>query len=95
MARQVSATQASRRFSEMLDDIELTGEEYVIERRGRPVARVTSAGPRRITIGELLEVLRSGPQPDPGFLDDLRRIRDEQGPADLEDPWERYSTPPS
>jgi prevent-host-death family protein len=43
-ASQVSAAEAKAHLSELLDRVE-RGEEIVITRRGRPVARVSAAGP--------------------------------------------------
>jgi prevent-host-death family protein len=38
--RELTATEAARRFSELLDTIEHDGTGYVITRRGRRVARI-------------------------------------------------------
>lgn len=43
--RRISATEASRRFSELLDAVEHRGETFVVVRNGRPVARVAPAPP--------------------------------------------------
>jgi prevent-host-death family protein len=40
---QVSATEAARRFSELLDGVEHRGETYIVVRNGRPVARIAPA----------------------------------------------------
>jgi prevent-host-death family protein len=37
---EVSATDAARNFSDLLDAIEHRGEHYTVVRRGRPVARL-------------------------------------------------------
>ncbi len=93
MAKQISATEASRRFSRMLDDVEHHGTEYVVERQGRPVAKVVPAARTGggITWGEFLRRRRAGPQFDPDFAREMRWIRSQQG--DLpKDPWVRSST---
>ena len=41
--RDISATDASRRFSELLDAVEHDGESFVVVRRGRAVARIVPA----------------------------------------------------
>src|SRR5205807_2163517 len=53
-SRRIAATAAYRDFSNLLNKVELTGEEFIIERRGRAVARITSTNPYRITWGEAL-----------------------------------------
>ncbi|MBI4260921.1 MAG: type II toxin-antitoxin system prevent-host-death family antitoxin, partial [Actinobacteria bacterium] len=40
---EISATDAARRFSELLDGVEHRGESFTIRRRGRVVARVVPA----------------------------------------------------
>ena len=42
--KQLSATDASRRFSEVLDDVERDGESYVVVRHGRAVATIGPTG---------------------------------------------------
>jgi prevent-host-death family protein len=40
----VSATEASRNFARLLDEVEHRGESYTIVRRGRPVAHLEPVG---------------------------------------------------
>ena len=42
---EVSATEASRRFADLLDGVEHRGDQYTIVRRGRVVAHLTPAAP--------------------------------------------------
>lgn len=44
MERVVSAREANQQFARILRDVE-TGAEFVVTRRGRPVARIVSAAP--------------------------------------------------
>lgn len=46
--RKVNVRQARKRLSELLDDAE-RGESVIIERRGRPVARLVPAGRKAST----------------------------------------------
>ncbi|HEX3518270.1 MAG TPA: type II toxin-antitoxin system Phd/YefM family antitoxin [Solirubrobacteraceae bacterium] len=43
MSRTISASQFKARCLAMLDEVAETGDEIVITKRGRPVARVTAA----------------------------------------------------
>lgn len=80
--KQLSATDASRRFSEVLDDVEQSGESYVVVRHGRAVATI---GPTNGGTGKALkEVLRAG-SPDDRWADEVRELREEMGP--VTDPW--------
>jgi prevent-host-death family protein len=77
--KQLSATDAARRFSEVLDRVEQSGESVVIVRHGRPVATIGPAGAG--TGKALKEVLRAH-TPDPDLIDELREF---VGPA--QDRW--------
>ena len=41
---EVTATEASRRFADLLDGVEHRGERYTIVRRGRVIAQLEPAG---------------------------------------------------
>ena len=80
--KQLSATDASRRFSEVLDDVEREGESYVVVRHGRAVATI---GPTRGGTGKALkEVLRAN-RPDDAWAGELRELR--EGMKPVTDPW--------
>lgn len=80
--KQLSATEASRRFSEVLDDVERGGESYIVVRHGHAVATI---GPASGGTGKALkEALRANP-PDDALADELREIR--EGMAPVADPW--------
>jgi prevent-host-death family protein len=71
--KQLSATDASRRFSEVLDDVERDGESYLVVRHGHAVATI---GPARGGTGKSLkEALRANP-PDDAWAGELRELRD-------------------
>lgn len=70
--REISATEAARRFSEVLDAVEHRGESFVIRRKGRAVARLEPAG--TCTWGELRDILRKTPV-DKDWAEDLRELR--------------------
>jgi len=80
MESRVSATQAARSFSDLLNRIRYRGEEFVVERSGEPVCRMLPAEPpRRFTLRELATLLRETPRPDPGYATDVRRAVRRQG----------------
>jgi prevent-host-death family protein len=80
--KQLSATDAARRFSEVLDRIEQRGESVTIVRHGRAVATIGPAGAG--TGKALKEALRAHP-PDPDWADELRELREFIGP--VQDRW--------
>jgi len=70
--RRLTATEASRRFSDLLDQVERNRETFIVERRGRAVA---SIAPAAAASGRAVkELLRSQAQ-DPGWTAELRELR--------------------
>ena len=67
----VTATDASRNFSDLLDAIEHGGEEFTIVRRGRPIARL--AAPPRSNGAAVRRLLAEGP-PDDQWAEDVRSV---------------------
>ena len=70
--KRLTATDAARRFSEMLDAVEGRGETFVVVRNGRPVAQV---GPAAAADGAAVKAaLRANPR-DPKWANELRELR--------------------
>ena len=89
MRTRVSATEAVRTFSDLLNRIRYRGEEFVVERAGEPVCRMTPAAPaKRLTLRELASLLREIPNADAGYASDVRRAASRQGRLPRA-PWER------
>ena len=71
----VSATELARNLSDILNRIQYKGEEFVVERNGKEIARLRAL-PRQPgpTLGEFLDLIERLPPPDDGFADDLEEI---------------------
>lgn len=80
--KQLSATEAARRFSELLDRVEQGGESYVVVRHGRAVATI---GPAAGGTGKALKDALRVNRPDPAWAGELDELRESLGPAT--DPW--------
>ena len=72
MVTRVSATDAVRAFSDLLNRIRYRREEFLVERGGEAICRMTPAGPLEMTLGQLAALLRGLPIPDPAFARDVR-----------------------
>jgi prevent-host-death family protein len=68
----LTATEAARRFSELLDAVEARGETFLVARRGRTVARIA---PAAAASGKDLKDLLRKTRPDPGWQRELRELR--------------------
>ena len=83
----MSATQAARIFSNLVDRIHNSGETVVIERAGKPICQISPVKSPRFTGTDLLALLRSLPKPDPGFWDEVVEAT-RQEPTIPASPWE-------
>lgn len=88
MESRISATQAARTFSDLLNRVRYRGEEFVIERGGEPVGRLIPARPATRTVADLVQLLRSIPKPDDEYWDILEDITKHQPPFP-KSPWPR------
>src|SRR5579864_7307861 len=87
MESHISATEAARSFSDLLNRVLYRGEVFVVERGGQPICRITPARPAKFTLRDLVQLLKTIPKPDPGYWDALEAInRNQPSP---ESPWER------
>ncbi|MDX1998144.1 MAG: type II toxin-antitoxin system prevent-host-death family antitoxin [Thermoanaerobaculia bacterium] len=82
----ITATEASRSFSELLNRARYGGESFVVVRGGEEMAQITPpSGKQSLTLGQLFELLDQFPA-DPTFADDLEVIQSQQG-LPPRDPW--------
>lgn len=91
--RVVSATEAAKKFGEVLARVREDRAVYVVERRGKPVARISPVEDRVFTLADFVELIRSGAIP-PAGAEYARAV--EEGiaffnrPELPKSPWERY-----
>jgi antitoxin (DNA-binding transcriptional repressor) of toxin-antitoxin stability system len=78
VARRVSATDAARKFSDLLNRVEYRGERFVIERGGTAVCEMAPARPVKFMLSDLAGLLRSAPKSDASYWDALDRILRDQ-----------------
>lgn len=86
MESHLTATEAARSFSEILDRICDRGDSFVVERGGQPVCRIVPVS-RHCTVADLRRLLESGPRPDAEFLDEVDKLAQAQ-PILPAGPWE-------
>lgn len=93
MEKRISATQAVRDFSEVLNTIKFKGVHYVIERGGKPIASMKPIDEEKnlATLGELKRMLKKLPRLDDEmdyFAADLENIWKEQPLLPKGEIWE-------
>jgi prevent-host-death family protein len=69
METRISATEAARRFSDVLNRVRYKGEEFLVERSGQPVCRIVPAQRKRFTGADLARFWPTLPKADKGFWD--------------------------
>jgi prevent-host-death family protein len=70
--KDISATDAARNFSEVLDAIEHRREEFTVSRNGLPVARIS---PIAAPSGRAVKDVLLGYRPDPLWAEELASLR--------------------
>lgn len=80
--KQLSATDAARRFSDVLDSVESSGESFVVVRHGRAVATI---GPATAGTGRALKSALRNNKPDSDWAVEIQELREAVGPPS--DPW--------
>jgi len=80
----ITATQASRSFSDVLNRV-AAGEEVEVTRAGAPVAVIGPPKTRMVSAERFRELLTSAPHPDEDFASDVRAVRKSAGPPG--EPW--------
>jgi len=82
--RRMTATEAARSFSEVLNRV-AAGEEVEVTRSGAPVAVIGPPQTRVVSAERFRELMASAPRPDENFASDLRALRESVGPPG--EPW--------
>lgn len=89
-ARRITATYLAKHLSEVMDRARFEGEEFIVERKGKPVCRISPAEPRKLVkkgtvrdLDRIFEAVRPG-KDFVKAIDDFRRKRRLKPPRD---PW--------
>lgn len=85
MTKTITATEAVRKFSEILNSIKYTGNDYTIIRGGKPVATIQPAAETRakgLALGDLAELVKSLP----ALGDEAERFKKDIGEAHKHQP---------
>ncbi|MGC1401799.1 MAG: type II toxin-antitoxin system prevent-host-death family antitoxin [Thermodesulfobacteriota bacterium] len=93
MDKIISATKAAREFSELLNSVKFKAEAYVIERNGKPLARIIPISPAETgrELKDLRHLLRELPKLGKEietFSNDLEEIWKQQPALPEEISWE-------
>ena len=92
MTKTITATEAVRKFSEILNSIKYTGNDYTIMRGGKPVASIRPAEThaKALTLGDLAGLVKSLPSLGDDaerFKKDIREAHKHQPHMPEKDKW--------
>ena len=88
MKSRISASEAVRTFSELMNRVRYRGESFIVERGGKPICEILPTRPPRFSGAELVALLRSLPQPDSEYLSLVEDLIAKQ-PRVAESGWQR------
>ncbi|NJO35945.1 MAG: type II toxin-antitoxin system Phd/YefM family antitoxin [Rhodospirillales bacterium] len=75
----ITATEAARNFSDILNRAQYRGESFEVTRGGEVVATIKPDGRKGLTVGQLRELWKTWPRLDPEdakqFEEDIKEIR--------------------
>ncbi len=88
--QKISATEASRSFSDLLNRVKYAGEEFLVERAGVPFCRIVPVEPKGLlTLQDLAQRIEARGA-DPEFADAIEEASQlGNSPVIPEDPWTR------
>jgi antitoxin (DNA-binding transcriptional repressor) of toxin-antitoxin stability system len=88
MKSRISATEAARSFSELMNRVRYRGESFLVERGGKPICEILPARPPKFSSAELAKLLRSLPKPDEEYLAIVEDLIAKQ-PSVADSEWQR------
>src|SRR5208283_3786018 len=80
----ISATEAARNFSDLVNRVYCKGETFVLERGGEPVCKISPVKPAKFTGADFVELLSHLPRPDSEYFDLLEELNRGQQPLEPE-----------
>jgi antitoxin (DNA-binding transcriptional repressor) of toxin-antitoxin stability system len=89
LPKKISATEAARSFSDVVARVHYRGEEFVIEKGGEAVCKISPVGQgaAKSTIADVLSVLEQLPGVDDGYKEAVLEVARKQ-PKTPKSPWE-------
>ena len=87
MKSRISATEAVRSFSELMNRVRYRGESFLVERGGKAICEIHPAGPAKFSGAEFANLLRSLPKPDADYLAIVEELTIKQ-PNVAESEWQ-------
>ncbi|HUA33990.1 MAG TPA: hypothetical protein VMA09_10325 [Candidatus Binataceae bacterium] len=88
MTKRISATEAARNFSDLLNRVAYRHESFVVERGGEPFCEIVPPQPKLAYGRDLIDLIEKAPRPDKRYLDLVEELVRRQ-PKIAKSPWQR------
>lgn len=86
----VTATDAAKNFGHLVSRVREEGATYVVERGGKPVARISPVGVTGCTMAAFKALVAARPRADRAYAREVERVvRRHATPRVRTNPWER------
>ena len=86
----IAATDAAKNFGHLVSRVREEGATYIVERGGKPVARISPVGVTGSTMAALKTLVAARPQADAGYGRAVERaVRRHNRPRLHRNPWAR------
>jgi prevent-host-death family protein len=84
METTITATELSKRLSDVLNRVQYRGERFIVQRNGETIATIAPVyQPIGITLRELIARVGDLKMPGGGFADDIEAAQAAQGPVEV------------
>jgi antitoxin (DNA-binding transcriptional repressor) of toxin-antitoxin stability system len=86
----ITATEAAKNFGRLVSRVSEERATYIVERGGKPVARIGPVEHKRSTMADFKAFVRNAPQVDEEYLRAVEdAVRRHNRPRVPDNPWER------
>ena len=87
MHTEITATEAARSFSDLLNRVRYSGESFLVLRNGEVMCKIEPAlASKPATVGEFLDTIEDLPSCDADFVKDVEKVQKKQ-PKLPRSPW--------
>ena len=77
----ISATEAARSFSDLMNRVHYRGESFVVERGGKAICEILPAKPPKFSWNDLAALLQTLPKPDEEYFEIVEDLIARQPPV--------------
>jgi len=84
----ITATEAARKFSEILNRVAYKNETFVVERNGRTLCEISPVHSKVFTAADFAKMIKTAPRPDDQYFDDVEEVIKNRQPI-APSPWRR------